>query len=206
MWKFFSACDQCRPDCTPSQSDPHTVRLHQKWHKTSIISGNHIRFTHTHITVCYLDIVHPPFQFMLGVIWQCHFVTKMSTEFLQCLNFVPSGSEVPHTWQQGNWPQFSQWLVQPLILSGVRVTVIASESMMTPKYWIWIDGSNTDLVGWTTKPKFLSIRRVSRVLVMHSHFESPNSKESSKKDVEMCPFFSVGSKHWFQQPSEQTRG
>lgn len=44
-------------------------------------------------------------------------------------------------------------------------------------------------MGWPAKPKFLNIWTVSRVLVMHSHFESPDSKESPKNDVEMCSFF-----------------
>ena len=74
--------------------------------------------------------------------------------------------------------------------SGVRVTVINSESMITPRYCIRLAGSSTDLSGWIMNPKDRNSCTVSNTLQAYAILVSTSKNESSKNAVEKCPSLS----------------
>lgn len=82
-----------------------------------------------------------------------------------------------------------QLYLRLLVLLSVRVTVIDSESVVTSDYWILCNGTRTDFVGCTTNPKCCMSVSISSMFCMQSCSEPPTRSESSRKAVDVCPFF-----------------
>lgn len=91
-----------------------------------------------------------------------------------------------------NFPSFSVFLAiafDTISSRSVRVTVTDSLSITTPKYFMRLEGLRADSLGCTMIPVCRNMRRVSITFDTQSHCHCPISIESSRKDVEVWPFF-----------------